>query len=1159
MPNATHGGRLIKHQGRVASIAPGLLACVLVLIAPQTQAAEECGPDGPGADVVTCTGGTFANGITYTNSDGMTLVLEGGTSSTVAGSGGTAVLLQSDTTTTQDVTIIARQLGTVTMPFSGSVGILAANQGFGAATVVMDTGTLRGSVPVDRSASGIAASVGNAANSQDATTVLNGGLIELTGKFSAGVIAVNDGTGDAIIRVTGGTVRTTSETAPGVYAVTSQSSSTASIDIHITGGTITTSGNGDSFVATLPHAVYGLTGTLGDVTILLQDGEIITTGRRAYGVLSELSYLIGDINGGTNTMSATMTGGSIRTEGDESHGLAARTFLSTSAADARTRLDGGTITITGDDAAGVLASNWGSGFAEAVMTGGQITNSGTNGKGIYARVGEWASAQFARVALSGGTIDTSGDGGHGIHARSEIDASVEITMSGGAVTTTGAQAHGIFADRAINFRDEGIDVQITGGTVETSGTAAHGVYALNASTGTTRVLTATDITALGTGADAIRIDAREGTFDLDVVAGRVVGGPGMIGAPPSAPIQTIGAAGGTIDIHADAVVEGSGIYAIIDADGSTQMRIAGTLQDGIDAGAGDDSITFTASSRITLGQVVLGDGADTVTIEGGAALNNLLGIHGGGVSGDPDIWTDHLILQGSELNNGFPWTLTGWETLTIDGGGFIVPEFSGLTLGTGVDQGLFVRNGGEFVHRSGRTLAGNVHITSDSRYAGGGGPWPGLGGGYYYVNGTVRNDGLLTMADDRAGDQMFLRGDYAGGGVLALDVDFQSGLADTLSISGDVTAPGTVIDITDVSQGSANGADITLITVNGTSTEGDFRLSSGAVNAGAYSYQLAHTGNTWQLTPGISAAAGGYQSAGYVLGAFASGIDSNQGIASSLRFADVSAGGAPQARGAWVQASASRFEASSTGTAPITLSGSTQRLHFGFETLAETNGAGHWIFGLTGQIGTLSASTLNAGGSSKITADTIGIGATATWFGPGGLYLDTSAEVHHLSVDYTANGTSLATNETVMAYALNAELGQRIALTPAATLIPQVGLHFSHVGSQTFTDTGGNSIRIDNQDRLIGRLGVAYEVRPRQGTTVYAKGSLLHDFSAESGATVSGTALTGAFDDTWAEVAVGASHTWDTNRTAFADINYRRGIDGDGSAVSLNAGFKLTW
>ncbi len=206
MPNATHGGRLIKHQGRVASIAPGLLACVLVMMAPQTQAAEECGPDGPGADVVTCTGGTFANGITYTNSDGMTLVLEGGTSSTVAGSGGTAVLLQSDTTTTQDVTIIARQLGTVTVPVDRSIGILAVNQGLGNATVIMDSGVVRSNVPVTSSAGGIQAAIDNAANSQDATAVLNGGLIELSGEYNAGVMSVQNGTGDAIIQVTGGTV-----------------------------------------------------------------------------------------------------------------------------------------------------------------------------------------------------------------------------------------------------------------------------------------------------------------------------------------------------------------------------------------------------------------------------------------------------------------------------------------------------------------------------------------------------------------------------------------------------------------------------------------------------------------------------------------------------------------------------------------------------------------------------------------------------------------------------------------------------------------------------------------------------------------------------------------------------------------------------------------
>ena len=66
----TRSGRLVKYKRAVASIAPGLVVAVLAG-APQAQAADECGPDGPGADNVTCGGGAFPTAITYEDSDGL--------------------------------------------------------------------------------------------------------------------------------------------------------------------------------------------------------------------------------------------------------------------------------------------------------------------------------------------------------------------------------------------------------------------------------------------------------------------------------------------------------------------------------------------------------------------------------------------------------------------------------------------------------------------------------------------------------------------------------------------------------------------------------------------------------------------------------------------------------------------------------------------------------------------------------------------------------------------------------------------------------------------------------------------------------------------------------------------------------------------------------
>lgn len=1151
MAYTQHSGRMTKLKGQAASLAPGVILAVLMAARP-AGAADECGVDGPGADTLTCPGGAYLNGITYEDSDGLTLILDDPTL-TAEGGSGDVVTVQSNTTTSEDVVIIARQFDTVLLQTNGEVGINAVNRGFGRAEVQLESGVIRKSDSNDRNF-GISAVIANPLNSSDAFTHISGGLIETAAEFGVASNTSMSGSGTARALMTGGTIRTTGRNSAGLAGSTFSVGGTGSVSIRMSGGDISTLGDGGFLGGLSPHGIYALTTTLGDASIFMDGGSVSTSGVHAYGILSDLEFGLGPIIGGTNTISAHLAGGAVSTQGDNSHGMVARTFLTTSAADARARIDNGTITVGGAETVGMFADNWGRGLSEAIMTGGVITNSGLNGKGIMARVRDRASGQVARVAVSGGTINTTGAGGYAIHLRSEIDAAVELDMTGGTITTTGATAHGVFAERSEFFGDDAIDVSITGGTVTTSGAGAHGVYALNVSEGDTRVLTGTDISAFGEGADAIRVDARVGTFDVDVTAGQV-----RSDHSNGVAIRTLGAAGGTIAIHADAVIAGAGSgFDIIDGDGSTALQVAGSVQKSIDMGAGDDSATFTSGSLVSGPEILMGEGSDTAIVEGNADLSAVTSLNGDSDDSGTDLGTDRLTVRGSATFEQ-RLALDGWEVLTVEGTSLNV--FSDYDLGSLANEGLFLRDGARFNIHGPNSLTGNVDIAQGSLYQ----LAPAavaIGGGAIEINGSVLNAGTLSVQNGQAGGSAQINGDYAGGGVLALDVDFGTANADTLDVRGDVTAPGTVISIADTSTVAASGADITLVTVSGTTSEGDFLLSGGAVTSGAYSYTLNQTGSSWMLTPGFSAAAGAYQSAGFVLGAFAA----HAGLIERTSGATMSQGasaGVASARGAWVQASGSRFDLTSAGLAPTSLSGSTQRLQFGYETRAEMDGAGQWVFGLTGQIGSLSASSFNSGGSSRIKADAVGIGATATWYGAGGFYVDTQATVTRLSVDYASNGVTIASGETTLAYGLSVEAGQRIALNSVESITPQIQLSWAHVSGQRFMDSQGTFVEVASHDRVIGRMGFTYERRnPRAvggPSAFYASANILHDFSAGSGAVISGTALDADFGDTWIDIGLGVSKTWDRNKTVYADVAYRRGFDNDSSGISLNAGFKMTW
>ena len=265
----TRSGRLVKYKRAVASIAPGLVVAVLAG-APQAQAADECGPDGPGADIVPCGGGAFPTAITYEDSDGLTLVLDDPTTVVVGDSGSSAVLVESDTTTTNSVVIIARQLDTVTASDDDVSGLLARNQGLGAATVEIESGMIRTTDSTGFASSAVSAWVINPDNTEDASIIVRGGRLGTQGEFSAGTATIQSGMGNAITTVTGGTIQTSGEYSPGVYAIAFRADSTASVDIRISDGSISTTADGDSFGGIHPHAVFGLVGTLGDASVLIE-------------------------------------------------------------------------------------------------------------------------------------------------------------------------------------------------------------------------------------------------------------------------------------------------------------------------------------------------------------------------------------------------------------------------------------------------------------------------------------------------------------------------------------------------------------------------------------------------------------------------------------------------------------------------------------------------------------------------------------------------------------------------------------------------------------------------------------------------------------------------------------------------------------------------
>lgn len=68
-------GKISHRLARHALMSASALALTAILSTQPARAVDECGAEGPGTDTVTCTGASYANGITYAGSDGLSLVL----------------------------------------------------------------------------------------------------------------------------------------------------------------------------------------------------------------------------------------------------------------------------------------------------------------------------------------------------------------------------------------------------------------------------------------------------------------------------------------------------------------------------------------------------------------------------------------------------------------------------------------------------------------------------------------------------------------------------------------------------------------------------------------------------------------------------------------------------------------------------------------------------------------------------------------------------------------------------------------------------------------------------------------------------------------------------------------------------------------------------
>jgi autotransporter family porin len=1181
--------------------------------------------EGSGAASVTMTGGTVAT--SGTESDGLYALLSGagatgdarvtmlGTAGiTTDGERASGVLskIASATATGDAVVSLGDSAGIVTRGAEGR-GAAATNEGSGAASVTMTGGTVATS---GTESDGLYALLSGAGATGDArVTMLGTAGITTDGERASGVlseIASAAATGDAVVSLSDSAGILTRGAEGRGAAATNEGSGAASVTM--SGGTVATSGT----VADGLHALLSGAGATGDARVdVLGTAGITTDGERASGVLSEIASAaatgdavvsLGDsagiltrgaegrgaaaTNEGSGAASVTMSGGTVATSGTVADGLYALSSGEDATGDARvTVLGTAGITTDGEQSSGVLSEvTSATATGDAVVSLGDSASIVSRGAGGRGAAASNQGAGAATVTMSGGTVATSGVDADGLYAwisGADATGDARVTLLGSAgITTEGDGSWGVLSEIA-SATGTGAAVVSLGGSasIVTLGAEGHGAIVLNQGAGEAIIgMTGGTLATSGPGADGLRAEASgSGGVEVTMTGGRVTSGTGQ-----AAGIRTLSANGGTVEIGAAAVIDGSASgIAIRDGDtdrdgtdetgGNVTVTSAGTVTGAAILGLGDDA--FTLSGGVFDGDIhgddiaaSLADGDDAFTWTGGLWRSGYFGGNGSDtatISAAGYDGTHHVLDGGDDLSAADGWvdtlTFTGitavasganirnWEVVRLDGARLTI---SGGALAVGSEAGLGLRlTGGATLDGAGAlALTGNLRIDAGASFVATGG-----GAGVYTISGGLANDGTVTLQDGAAGDRLAVAGDLTGAGWLALDIDTATGAADTVTVAGDMAGT-TLIALNNLSPGVADGRSVPLVEVAGDSSAGGFALAGGPLTAGAFDYDLVHGSGAFALSARMNGTGMVYEALPATLAAFRRMPTLEQRLSA----------GAGTARepglGPWLRIHGDRTEMTTdTGTE---IDSTTTGLQAGWTVHAAPGGAGDWRFGLTAQYGTQTGRVSGAAGSGRIESTGAGLGATATWFGEDGRYLDLQGQVTWIDTDIASSTAgALASGRRSTASALSVEGGWRHALDETRALVPQAQLTLARLDGARFTDSAGNGIDLGRQTEVTGRLGLAYDWESADLTggarrQLHVIANVFHDFSGGGTVGIAGAGLGAGTPDTWGEIGIGGSIALGKTTVLYGEASWRTALgDGPGSTSghAITVGLRHRW
>ena len=838
---------------------------------------------------------------------------------------------------------------------------------------------------------------------------------------------------------------------------------------------------------------------------------------------------------------------------------------------------GGSGTVSTMSGGSQVISSGGTGTVSALSGGVQDISAGGTGT-----VGTMSSGQQYISSGGTGTVDVMSGGDQYIEEGGSATVSVmsdgyqEISTGAGTVITmnNGLQSINEAGTGTINTMQNGDQQIFVGtGTINTMNDGRQvvdsaGTGTINTMSGGFQQIYSKGIGTIGTMSGGSQVISSGGTGIIGTMNGGSQyilesGGTGMIDTMSGGEQRV--QSGGTVIVN----TMNGGMQGIHPGGTGTVNTMNGGMQDIVDGGTGTVSSLNGGTQNISSGGTAL----DT-TINGGTQMVTV----GATVSGAVLSAGLQQVHDGTNLND---ITFAGGTQAVMSGavvdGMQVAAGIQQVNLGGTASTTEVLTNGIMQINSGG--TATNTEVTGGVMQLASGGIVSGLtisdgslqlatinGGSFALDDTTTANGGLVNMTDSslaRANIPAYENlaiSDLAGSGTtFRLDANLAgAGSSDTITIA--TAAGGThyiqIKDWSGLSGSTITGSNPLKLIID---TQGNLNFEGKEFNAGglfvvdptlAKGDTLGQTNNDWYLTS-LSKMAN--NDTAVLLDAadnsYALWRNTNDSLRSRLGSL---ASGSQQADGIWARTQTGRFGGDN-------YEGRYNMYQLGYDKADNAKS----IYGMAVDYGDGTGSYTDGSGKDKLRTFSL----YGLWTGDNGTYTNVTARAGNFSTDLESYGDYPdKASYKQHAYSVSVEYGKRFDMERGLYIEPNAQFTLGRLGSIDYTTDRGTNGHIDSMNSAIGRIGFVMGQKITNGSDIFLKADLLHEFAGErdlvltSDAAGTNDILTKHSDygDTWFELGLGGSVKLSKAGNLYGEVV--RGFGGDiNKKWSLNAGLRFTF